>query len=250
MMSFMRMLWFHTHLFSRNSYFSQLLISSTLSILVLQMLVANEVVGSDTSTIWIRSAVVGMWTVCTVAAGLVGYQRFQGTLVYLVMTPSSPARTLLPLIASAATFGVLAFPLAALGGMLFGNFPDISSWPTLLVGVAALWLSCLAVTTLVASVFVLTPNAITYEGLLAVPFVLLSGVFGVPENLWIGADYFRYILPTTPAVRILLEQPQREDLAPLLLLCLGVVVVWFYLSHNAMNAALDRARFKGSLEVV
>jgi ABC-2 type transport system permease protein len=245
-----RMLWFHARLFGRNSYFFQLLVTSTLSVLALQLLAAHGTGAPASEPIWLRSAIVGMWTVSTVAAGMIGFQRFQGTLVHLVMTPGSPARTLLPLVGSAATFGLLTFPLAAVGASIFGFVPQIVSWSALVLGAGALWCACLAISTLVAAVFVLTPNAITYEGLLAVPLVLLSGVFGIPDSLPAALDALRYALPTTPAVRILVEQPSGAQLAGLVAACLGSTALWFVVSRVAMNGALARARVNGTLEVI
>lgn len=249
-MSQLRMLRFHLVLFGRNTYFSQLLVTSTLSILALQLLAAHGNGAPTTEPIWLRAGMVGTWSVCTVAAGMIGFQRFQGTLVHLLMTPRSPAHTLLPLVASAATFGLLAFPLAALGSTIFGYTPSLESWGTLTVGIGLFWLACLSISTLVSAVFVLTPNAITYEGLLAVPLILLSGVFGVPAGMPSALTVMTYVLPTTPAVRLVLEQPTDPELIGLIFACLGVSAGWFALSHWALSRATRRAKLTGSLEVV
>ena len=244
------MLWFHARLFGRNTYFSQLLVTSTLAVLALQVLAAHANGVPDDEPIWVRSAIVGTWTVCTVAAGIVGFQRFQGTLVHLVMTPGSPTRTLLPLVGSAATFGLLSFPLAALTAAVFGYAPRISSWPALLAGAVALWGACLAVSAVVAAVFVLTPNAFTYQGLLGVPLILVSGVFGVPTGLPEPLLAVTYGVPTTAAVRLLLEQPSGPRFAWLVVLSLASTLLWFVASRSAMRRALDRARVTGTLEVI
>ena len=179
----LRMLWFHTRLFARNSFFSQLMFTSTLSILAMQLLAAHGNGAPAGEPLWLRAGMVGTWSVSTVAAGMIGFQRFQGTLAHLVFTPGPASRTMLPLVGAAATFGLLAFPLAALVASLFGYTPSTRAWAVLLVGILTFWLACLSISMVVAAVFVLTPNAITYEGLLAVPLVLLSGVFGFPAGL-------------------------------------------------------------------
>ena len=250
MTSELRMLWFHLRLFGRNSYFAQLLVTSTLSILALQLLAAQSNGAPQSAPIWLRAGMVGTWSVCTVAAGMIGFQRFQGTLVHLLMTPRSPARILLPLVASAATFGLLAFPLAALGASLFGFGPSARSWAVLIVGIFVFWLGCLAMSALVSALFVLTPNAITYEGLLMVPLILLSGVFGIPSGMPSGITALTYFLPTTPAVRVLLEQPGGTELGGLLLGCLVLSAVWFVLARWALTNAVRRASVTGTLEVV
>lgn len=244
------MLWFQARLFGRNSYFSQLLVTSTLSVLALQLIAAHGNNIPTSEPIWLRSAVVGTWSVCTVAAGMIGFQRFQGTLVHLVMTPGPPSRTLLPLVGSAATFGLLAFPLAALVATAFGYAPQVFFWPGLIVGAVTFWVACLSVSAVVAAVFVLTPNAITYEGLLAVPIILASGVFGFPQGLPYALTAVGYVLPTTSAVRILLGEPTGLEFAWLVAITLISSAVWFAVSRVAMSHALNRARIAGNLEVI
>lgn len=244
------MLWFHARLFGRNTYFSQLLVTSTLAVLALQLLAAHANGVPDDEPIWLRSAIVGTWTVCTVAAGIVGFQRFQGTLVHLVMTPGSPSRTLLPLVGSAATFGLLSFPLAAITAAIFGYAPKVLSWPALITGTIGMWAACLAISSVVAAIFVLTPNAFTYQGLLGVPLILVSGVFGVPAGFPEPLIAITYAIPTTAAVRILLEQPAGPQFGWLTILCLASSLLWFGASRLAMARALDRARVAGTLEVI
>jgi ABC-2 type transport system permease protein len=106
---FARMLGFHLRLFAKNSYFGQLLITTTLSAVALQHLAALTSHAPPDGTVWLRAGIVGTWTVCSVAAGLIGYQRFQGTLVHLVLSPLPAGRVFLALVASASVFGLVAF---------------------------------------------------------------------------------------------------------------------------------------------
>ncbi|MCI9888615.1 ABC transporter permease [Micrococcales bacterium 31B] len=203
-MRFVSMLRFHLALFARNSFFVQLMLTSTLSVLALQAIAALASDSPADGTAWLRAGMVGMWSVSTVAAGLIGYQRFQGTLVHLAMSPRSLASTLTPLIASAASFGLLALPTAAAAAWVLRlPFAPISA-VGLLVGGTLLWASCLVISFVVAALFVLTPNAITYEGLLLVPLVLLSGIFGIPESIRAWVAPLSYLVPTTHAVAALL----------------------------------------------
>lgn len=245
-MAILRMLGFHLMLFSRTTYFVQLLTTSTLSILALLALAAFAY-GTDPSEIWLRSGMVGAWMVTTVAAGLIGFQRHQGTLVHLVMSTRTPASTLLPLVASASTFGVLAFPLAAAVSTAIGMPPAIGHAPTLAAGGLAFWLGCLALSCSIAALFVLTPNAMTYEGLLAVPLVLLSGVVGPLHSApsWVEAPTF--LLPTSTASRVLLS----PDESPMfhLVLSIAASAVWFLLARWALGMALRRATERGTLEI-
>jgi ABC-2 type transport system permease protein len=226
----------------------QLLATSTVSILLLQVVAARTAPGADVESAWLRAGLVGTWTVATVAAGLIGFQRFQGTLVHLMMTPSRPARVVMPLVGSAATFGVLAFPLAGVSSWALGKSPHVASWPALSVGVALYWVACLSLACTVSALFVLTPNAMTYEALLAIPLVLVSGVFGVPEALPKGLEAVTFVFPTTPAVRLIL-QPDVAFL-PYSLAAVSASVLWFAVAALLASRAVSRATRSGSLEVV
>lgn len=248
-MRFFSMLGFHLRIFAQNSYFSQLMVTSTLSVLALQLLVAQGTPQAQGQPIWLRSALVGTWTVSTVAAGMIGFQRFQGTLVHLLNSPRSEASNLLPLIASASTFGLLTFPLAGLVSSLLGYPPRVVSWPLFLLGAFLFWLSALAISCLIAALFVLTPNAITYEGLLATPLILLSGIFGLPEGAPAWVQALSYLLPTSPAVELLLTEPAPDRALVLMLACLLGVTAWLALAYYATRRALDRVYVTGNLGV-
>ena len=243
-----RMAWFHLRLFGRNTYFVQLLATSTVSILLLQIVAARTSPGAGVESAWLRAGLVGTWSVATVAAGLIGFQRFQGTLVHLMMAPSRPARVVMPLVASAATFGLLAFPLAGISSWALGRGPHVTSWPALSIGVALFWVACLSLACTVSALFVLTPNAMTYEALLVIPLVLVSGVFGLPEGLPRGLEAVSFVFPTTPAVRLVLEP--GANLVPYSIVTAAGSVLWFVGATLLASRALSRATRSGTLEVV
>ena len=102
MISVMRMVWFHLRQFARVGYFVGLLVSSTTSMFLLQLLAmraATRPILSPDPQLWVRAALVGMWSVCTVSAGMIGFQRMQGTLVHVLFSPRSPIVTLGPIAA-------------------------------------------------------------------------------------------------------------------------------------------------------
>jgi len=116
MISVMRMVWFHLRQFARVGYFVGLLVSSTTSMFLLQLLAMRAATGpisGQDPQLWVRAALVGMWSVCTVSAGMIGFQRMQGTLVHVLFSPRSPIVTLGPIVAAGSCFGILSFPLAA-----------------------------------------------------------------------------------------------------------------------------------------
>jgi ABC-2 type transport system permease protein len=243
------MLLFHTRLFAHNSYFVQLVLTSTLGIAVLQALAARSG-GAAGPGDWLRPAVLGLWTVCTVSAGMVGYQRFQGTLVHLLMSPLPPERTLFPLLGSASVFGLLAFPIAALVSWLGGMPVGLGRGAGLLVAVAATWLACVALSCCVGMLFVLTPNAMTYEALLGIPLVLLSGVFIPPENLSPVLDGIAHVLPTRSAVEALFETTADGSSIRALVESVAVSACWLALGVVLARVVVRRATVTGSVELV
>lgn len=64
---------------------------------------AGDTAGSE--VFWVYSAIASLWAATTLATGLIGYQRFQGTFPYLLLSPQGIPAVFVPLIVSAAFFG-------------------------------------------------------------------------------------------------------------------------------------------------
>ncbi len=252
-MRVLRMLAFHTRLFAGNSYFVQLMVTSTVTILLMQYVASFASHSPESaSSAWLRAGLVGTWTVCTVAAGLIGFQRFQGTLVHLVFTPTRAGSTLLPLVGSASAFGLLAFPLTGLLAWILRLHPQVS-WQ-LVPAVFVFWLACLSISCAVAALFVLTPYAMTYEGLLVAPLILVSGIFGIPASIEHWAVPVSFLLPTSSAVRAVLDAGSAGTPEPsfwgTIVLSVAVSLAWFTLSTVLLKRALVKAHRDASLEVM
>lgn len=242
MISVMRMVWFHLRQFARVGYFVGLLVSSTTSMFLLQLLAMRAATGpisGQDPQLWVRAALVGMWSVCTVSAGMIGFQRMQGTLVHVLFSPRSPIVTLGPIVAAGSCFGILAFPLAAGLAVVFHQpVGTINGF-----GLPLYWLACLSVSVVVAATFVFTRNAIAYEPLLLVPMIVLSGVFGspLPQLATVG-----WMIPTSHAITVLTTpniDPGR------IVATLAVSAAWLASGGWLARIALQRATVAGTLEV-
>ncbi|WCZ37531.1 hypothetical protein CHEID_10035 [Corynebacterium heidelbergense] len=77
-----------------------------------------------------------------------------------------------------------------------------SSAGGLVVGILLLWIACLSLCLVIAPVLVLSAHALTYEGLILVPIVLLSGIFGYHPA---GLRTLGHALPTSFAVEFLAQ---------------------------------------------
>lgn len=249
----LRMLWFHVGQFAKNSYFVQLLFTSTLTILALSALAArNPGAGATSDLVWLRAGMLGTWTMCAVAVGLLSYQRFQGTLVHLIRTPHAPVRTLLPVVGAASVFGLLALPVAALGAWLLRLPIATGNLGTMLIAGLGFWLACLAISSTIGMLFkIITPNALTYENLVGIPIVLVSGVFGTPLWLPSGITQAARILPTRSAVQVLTDVASGHSLNWLALAeTLAVSAVWLTATAIIAGVVARRATVTGTLEVV
>lgn len=240
-MALARMMLFHLQRFIQVRYFLTLLVTTTLSMVVLQWLAGRAAGTGPNPELWLRAGLVGMWSVCTVSAGIIGFQRFMGTLPFLLFSPRPAVMTLLPVVASGSVVGLGAFPLAALAAILLGQGVAVDSLPRLLLGIAAFWVACVSMCVVIAAAFVLSANAITYEPLIMIPVVLASGVFGyvAPQVAWLG-----WAMPTSHAINYLSTGEIKD-----LLLALVVSALWAGMGALAAHAALRRATVHGTLEV-
>lgn len=162
-------------------YFLQLMVMTTIAATIVQF-AAYSAWGAITPTQgWVRAGVIGMWTVATTSAGIIGFERYKGTLVFLVLAPIGAWRPLVALVSSAALAGLGSFPLAwatwaVLAQSVTFTVTDLAGCGRIAAGILLLFLGCLALSLAVAALFVLTPNAIAYEELLLVPVFIASGI--------------------------------------------------------------------------
>lgn len=249
----LRLLAFQLREFAANRYFGQLLLSATLASIALQWLIlqAAEPLAGARELAWIRGGAVGAWSTASVAVGMLGFQRFQGTLVHLVQAPIGVLRSLLPLLTASTVFGLLAFPLAAAAALVVGLPVRIRDADGFLVSLGCFALGSAALASAVAVLFILTPNAITYEPLIAVPVVLLAGVFGFPDGWAPLLQPASQAIPIGPAVQGLGQAVLGRPPAPAqLAIGVGASLLWFGVAWLALRLVMRRVRRDGSLEVL
>ena len=242
---------FHVRQFVSVPYFIQLMVMTTTSTTLVQFLAASAWGGITPTQGWVRGGVVGMWTTTTCAAGIIGFERYKGTLVHLVMAPVGALRSLAAVVCAAASFGLVAFPVAWCTWALLSTSvsftgPGWEVWARLTAGALMLLVGCLALSLVIAALFVLTPNAIAYEGLLLVPVFIASGIV-VTSTVPPWLALLRRFLPLSVPFDLLLG---REVGASALIGWCACAAAWFALSSLLGRRALRLATRAGSLEVI
>ncbi len=153
------------------------------------------------------------------------------------------------MVSAAALFGLLAFPTAWLTWAVLNWDVTFTPWRRLLALVGAqlaFFVACLVVSYVVAGIFVLTPNAITYEGLLLIPVLIVSGIVftdtAMPTWLaWLGRG-----LPLSSAYRMLVHGFSWSQACAWLFTSVAWLVLGWVLGRRCLRLACKA----GTLEVV
>lgn len=237
--------------FAAVPYFFQIMLITTISTTLVQYFAATAFDAITPTQGWVRGGIIGMWGLSTTAAGIIGFERYKGTLVYLVRSPIGPMRVLTSLVGSAATFGLMAFPVSwltwaiASRSLTFTPF-EAGNWLRIIMGIVLLFCGCVTLSFSIAALFVLTPHAIAYEELLLVPVFVASGIL---------------FTSTTPGWVSIVSHALHLRL-PFDLLCLGDVptssliawpismIAWLLVAYAAGTRALTLATRAGTIEVI
>jgi len=210
MQRFFSMVWFQTKLYAKDQYFFWLMITSTVSMFITLYLV-NYVNGNFDNKIWLRAAIVGLWSSATTSAGAISFQKYQQTLDTVLNQKVDEREALSVLVLPATIFGFLAFPVSHLMTLIFGISSSLNLG--IILGGILLFISVSVMSLTIAIFFVLTSDAIIYEQLIDIPIVLLAGVFGFPNGLeWLG-NITSWLIPITGPVRIIMNQLTIIDVA-------------------------------------
>ncbi|VEI13897.1 ABC transporter permease [Trueperella bialowiezensis] len=251
----LRLTGFHVAEFAKVPYFVFLMVTSTLSMLAVQA-IALYAWDADPWVAWVRSAIVGMWTTTTAAAGILGFERFKGTLVHLVTARINVFQPLTAVVSAASLFGLLAFgvswaawDLVTIGSDVGHGVAPVSAG-TFLLFVFLLWLACLAISFTIAALFVLTPNAITYEELLVVPVFILSGMLFTSTEAPAFIESLGWLIPITEPISVLLGKTDPNGVALAAGQTLLTTACWLVLAYFLGRVALRRARVAGTLDVI
>jgi ABC-2 type transport system permease protein len=193
--------------------------------------------------LWLLAGIAGMWSTTTLAVGIIGFQRFQGTLEHLAMSVLRPGAVFGSLAVSAMLIGLPGFPLAFAAQAFTSGNPSIR-WSDALV-VAGAALACAASSSVLAAVFVLFRSATVFEPLVLTPVWLVTGVVLPLSALPAWLVPVALVHPLTSTVLAV----GRTSGAVLVPIASSVVVSagWFAVAALALHLALRRVRISGTL---
>ncbi len=243
-MRLVNLVYYHWKIYSRNSYFVTLLMSTTISFTSIEFVLASIYNSDLVNNIWLTGGVFGFWNLCVTSAGSINFQKRQQTLTYLLNNEVSDIESILALLIAPSTFGLLAFPISYVYSIILGNYPPeitVSSFVALLL----LYIGGIILSLQIASVFILTKNAIIYEKLLVVPILIISGLLVLPNNLSDYLQIFEYIIPISIPIKYLIFGYENFIVPSIISIVISgcIAIVLF-------NKLLKIAKKKSLLEVI
>ncbi|MGO2723296.1 MAG: ABC transporter permease [Lactobacillus sp.] len=200
-MTFLKLARFQFKLYVKDTYFVNLVIIETTTMLLYQYL-AHYIGHTYTGQEWLIAGVIGTWASCTTSAGALGYQQWQGTLPYLLNTVISHEKVLLATLMPAALYGLVSFPLAGIEAKILGMPIKLLDWQ-LILGILLLWLAATTLSYFISLFFLLSRNAMAYEQLLLLPILLLSGLIGIPTFIANAIRPFQMLSPLTLPIKLI-----------------------------------------------
>lgn len=235
---------FHTRQLLRTPFFVQQAVLAPLSfgcLVALGRLGSGSAPGGD---LWFFAAVAGLWATTTTAVGLIGFQRFQGTLELLAISVRSPGAVFGSICAAASMIGVLGVPLGTLLTFLLTGTVSLSWFQCL--GYLLALLGCVVSAFMLASLFVLARSATVYEPLILSPIWLLAGIIVPFVEFPPVLKPIAMLLPLTSAVSVARADSAIDALPWLGLFCASLGL-WLVIARTLMRLALRRVRVLGTL---
>ncbi|NRG40791.1 ABC transporter permease [Rathayibacter sp. VKM Ac-2835] len=237
---------FHLRLLLRNAYFVQAALIAPVVFVVLRVQA-----GRGGPALGVDGAVVGVWTVTAAAVGILGYQRSQGTLEQIALTPRPLGGALAPISLACAGVGLLSIPAAVVASWLLGSGSAPRSPALIALGLVLLLAACGTTALVLSGLFVLTPHATVYEPVLVAPVLLLSGTVIDRAQLPVPLQLLGVVDPLTGAVQILHAGDSGDASGDVIALwsAQGLItsLLSLLLARLILRTALRRARLAGTL---
>ncbi|MBP2058725.1 ABC-2 type transport system permease protein [Lactobacillus colini] len=243
-MRFLKLILFQLKLYVKNSYFVNLVLIETTMMLLYEYL--SKYISQDyTGLEWLVAGIMGTWASCTTSAGALGYQRFQGTLMYLLNTAIPREEVLLATLSPAALYGLVAFPLAGIESLILRMPLKYVDWQ-LLLGIILFWLASVVLSYFISLFFLLIRNAMQYEQLVLLPILLLSGMLAVPSSIENVIRPFQLLSPLSLPIRTIYHQSISTSWICSYIL---IIIFFFVLAILLTNYVVQKAFKEGRLNI-
>ena len=206
------------------------------------------------SHLWFDSSVAGLWSTTTLAVGIIGFQRFQGVLQYLVASALPKTTVFGSIVAAAAVLGLLGIPLVVLltgiVGVLGGTSLIALSLPKIsaqLLGLVLATLACVASAAALSALCVLSPQALAYEPLVLIPVWIVSGVVVPSSQLPAVLRFLGALHPLTWAVSAAHTKVWNWYMWLCVSICLALSALLLIVASWGLRIAQRKALIDGTL---
>jgi ABC-2 type transport system permease protein len=195
------------------------------------------------------AGMMGIWSsVLFGSGGLIQWQRWQGTLEYVIGVPTRLILVILPMTLATASIGLYSLASTLLWGWLIFDLPlDLVHpvWFAVALPAAIIALGLLGL--VLASTFILLRNANSMSNLLEYPVWLVTGLLIGLSLLPGWTRPISWVLAPTWGIRAIREAALGGDPATAVAVCLGLGVVYLFIGHFTLGYFEERARKSATL---
>jgi ABC-2 type transport system permease protein len=195
------------------------------------------------------AGMMGIWSSTLFGSGgLIQWQRWQGTLEYVIGVPARLLVVLLPMTIATASIGLYSLASTLVWGWLVFDMPfDLAHpvWFAVALPAAILALGLLGL--VLASTFVLLRNANSLSNLLEYPVWLVTGLLIGLSLLPGWTRPISYVLAPTWGIKGMREAALGGDPGFAIAVCLGLGAVYLVIGHFTLGYFEVRARRSATL---
>lgn len=195
------------------------------------------------------AGMMGIWSsVLFGSGGLIQWQRWQGTLEYVIGVPPSLIQVVLPMTIATASIGIYSIVSTLLWGWAIFDLPLDFAHPVWFVGALVASIVSLGLLGLVlSSTFVLLRNANSLANLLEYPIWLVTGLLISISLLPGWSRPLSYVLAPTWGIKGIREAAIGGNPGPAVAACLALGLVYLVIGHFTLGYFEVRARRSATL---
>jgi ABC-2 type transport system permease protein len=195
------------------------------------------------------AGMMGIWSsVLFGSGGLIQWQRWQGTLEYMIGTPPRLINVVLPMTIATASIGLYSMASTLLWGWAIFDLPLDFAHPVWFVtALVAAIISLGLLGLILSSTFVLLRNANSLANLLEYPVWLVTGLLISLSLLPGWTRPISWVLAPTWGIKAIREAALGGDPAPAIAACLLLGLVYLVIGHFTLGYFEVRARRSATL---